>query len=469
VRDPEIVYYWQREFPLLKGKPQAPILTRLDTFLRPKLIRYMVAQRENRLDFGRIMNQKKIFLAKLAQGAIGEVNAYLLGALLVAKFHQLAMGRQEVAASERSPFYLYIDEFQNFVTPSMAAILSGARKYQLGLILAHQELRQLWSRDAEVASAVISNPCTRICFHLGDFDARKLAPGFSFFDAEDLQNLGVGEAICRVERAEYDFNLKTLPLPKISPESARSRREQLVRLSRERYGRSREEIKRELAQEFERTGPAQLLEKPRERPSPLPALRITSAPVPPPPVAPPETLPRQETLPGRGGQQHKYLQQLIKRWAESKGYRATVEKQILDGLGSVDVALEKGDQTVACEISVMSTPEQELGNIQKCLAAGFEHVVMVSSDKKTLSKGRELASSRLNADEIKRVQFLTPEDLFSFIDSLEAETLTKEEAVRGYKVKVQYRPVGEDEKQTRKQAISQVVLGALKRLRGGKK
>src|SRR5207249_10171342 len=137
----------------------------------------------------------------------------------------------------------------------------------LGLVLAHQELRQLWSKDAEVASAVISNPSTRICFRLGDFDAKKLAPGFSFFDAEDLQNLGVGEAICRVERAEYDFNLKMLPLPKVGPEAARSCRERLVRLSREHYGRSRDEVKQELAGEFEGTVPAQPPGKPKERPS----------------------------------------------------------------------------------------------------------------------------------------------------------------------------------------------------------
>src|SRR5437667_591592 len=158
------------------------------------------------------MSHVKIFLAKLAQGAIGEENSYFLGALLVSKIHQLVMGRQEIRESERKNFYLYIDEFQNFVTPTMASILTGARKYHLGLTLAHQELRQLWNRDTEVASAVTSNPCTRICFRLGDFDAQKLKEGFSFFDAQDLQNLGIGEAICRIERAEYDFNLNTLAL-----------------------------------------------------------------------------------------------------------------------------------------------------------------------------------------------------------------------------------------------------------------
>src|ERR1019366_7247490 len=122
--------------------------------------------------------------------------------LLVSKFQQLAMSRQQTAAALRRNFYLYIDEFQNFATPSMAAILSGARKYRLGLILAHQELHQLSCNAPAVASAVATNPYTRVCFRLGDEDAKKLASGFVSFEAIDLQNLGVGEAICRVERAE---------------------------------------------------------------------------------------------------------------------------------------------------------------------------------------------------------------------------------------------------------------------------
>jgi hypothetical protein len=465
VRDSEVVYYWEKEFSLLKGKPQAPILTRLDAFLRPKLIRHMVSQKENKLDFREIMDERKIFLAKLSQGAIGEVNAYLLGALLVSKFHQVAMSRQEVAVSERPPFYLYIDEFQNFVTPSMASVLSGARKYGLGLVLAHQELRQLASKDSEVASSVLSNPATRICFRLGDADAKKLAAGFSFFEAEDLQNLGVGEAICRVERAEYDFNLKTLPLPKTELAAARAHCERIIALSRERYGRRREEVEIEMP----RVG----TEVPPESKKEVRVVRDIPSHVVMPTVGPSRTAPSErvpalspEPLLGRGGQQHKYLQQLVKRWAESRGFRATIEKKILDGLGSVDVALERNSLTVACEISVNSTPEQEIGNIRKCIAAGFMHIVVVSSEKKTLGRARESITPELNESELKQVQFLTPDELFTFVDALEAGAQGKEETVHGYKVKVQYQPMKEQEKSSRRQAISEVVLKAMKRLRG---
>jgi type IV secretory pathway TraG/TraD family ATPase VirD4 len=175
-----------------------------------------------------------------------------LGTLLVSKLNQLALSRQEQRESERRNFYLYIDEFQNFITPSMTSILSGARKYRLGLILAHQDLRQLSSEDSQVASSVLSKPYTRMCFRLGDQDARKLAEGFSFFDTKDLQNLGTGEAICRIERADYDFNLKTSPLPKVDEVLAEERREQLISLSRQRYATPRADVEELLNRQWRR-------------------------------------------------------------------------------------------------------------------------------------------------------------------------------------------------------------------------
>lgn len=473
VRDPEIAYYWQKSFPLLVGKPQGPILTRLDTFLRPKLIRNMVAQRDQRFNLSAVMNEGKIFLAKLAQGAIGEENAHLLGTLLVSKFHQLALSRQEQVAASRRPFSLYIDEFHNFVTPSMASILSGARKYRLGLVLAHQELQQLSSRDADVASAVIANPYTRICFRLGDFDAKRLAEGFSFFDAKDLQNLKAGEAICRVERAEYDFNLRMFPLAPVDAPSAARARSEIVRHSRERYAMRREEIEAAAPPKIpsiaERPAPPPV-PQPRETPMSAPASRAVSGEKPAPRAAevsapPREHLPRE----GRGGPQHKYLQDLVRRWASSNGWKATVEKNILDGLGSVDVALEREAQSVACEISVSTGIEHEVGNIRKCLAAGFGHVVLIIPERKAVARAKDAVMAALNDDDAKKVRVLPPEDFFEFVGSLDAEVAGREGKVRGYKVKVQYRAVNDAEEKARKQAISGVIMGALKKLRNPRK
>jgi len=180
VQDPQIIYYWQKEFQLLKSSSIGPILTKLDAFLRPKVIRNMVSQKES-LPIAEFMDMKKIVLIKLSQGLIGSENSYLLGALLVSKIHQAAMARQLQAKDNRVPFYLYMYDFQHFITPSMSDILSGARKYQLGLVLVHQGMEQVIKHDGELAHALLANAGTRICFRLGNADAKKMEEGFSYF------------------------------------------------------------------------------------------------------------------------------------------------------------------------------------------------------------------------------------------------------------------------------------------------
>ncbi|NNE54901.1 MAG: TraM recognition domain-containing protein, partial [Flavobacteriales bacterium] len=248
-KDESIRYFWKHEFPLLRGKPQSSILIRLDTFLRQRLIRNIVCQKKSKLDFRSIMDNHKILLIKLSQGAIGEENSHLLGSLMVSKLHQIALSRQD---SHHRPFFsVYMDEFHNFITPSMESILSGVRKYNIGLVLAHQEFRQLLSRDQNVASSVLSNCYTRICFRLAETDSERLAKGFTFFEGKSFQNLGVGEAIVRIERADYDFNLKTALAQGIeAPESTR-RVEEVLTASRDTYATSRHQVESELARVFQ--------------------------------------------------------------------------------------------------------------------------------------------------------------------------------------------------------------------------
>lgn len=253
VRDSEVVYYWQKSFPhLTGGKSIGPILTRLDTFFAKKPIRHMMSQSENKLDFAQMMDTGKIFLAKLPVGLLGRENSYLLGALFMSKFQQTVMSRQAQQVSARRDFWLYVDEFADFITPSTAEILKGARKYRLGLTLAHHELHQL-EKDKEVASAVMSHPFTKIVFKVSDSDAKKLAEGFSHFEARDLQNLQTGHAICRVERSDFDFNL-TIPFPPAEDSDlAHARRTEVITASRRKYAMPRAEVEALLAKS--RLGP----------------------------------------------------------------------------------------------------------------------------------------------------------------------------------------------------------------------
>jgi excisionase family DNA binding protein len=132
-------------------------------------------------------------------------------------------------------------------------------------------------------------------------------------------------------------------------------------------------------------------------------------------------------LPGRGGDQHKYLQQLIKRWAEGRGYQVTLEKPVLDGLGIVDVVLEKiGCDAIACEISVTTPAEHELRNAEKCLAAGFEHLLMVAPDEDALGRVRARVAAVLSAKQLRKVRFVLPEQVFASVSAWEAGAAPQE-------------------------------------------
>ena len=485
VTDPEVTYYFQKEFSLLRGRPAAPLLTRLDAFLRPKLIRYMVGQRRSALDLRAVMDGRRIFLAKLAHGLVGEENSYLLGALLVAKFYELALARQAQAEGERTDFYLYIDEFHHFATPSLATLLSGARKYHLGLTLAHQELKQLAEREPALTSAVLTNPATRICFRVGTGDARALAPGFASFKPEDLENLGVGEAIGRFDRRDADFTLRTRLASPVDDAVAEQRREEILRCSRVAWARPRGEVEAELAatlghgtqpvRDREPTTTEAVAAEPPRPPSPRvtppaspasEALPSRAEDAPAPASAHVSSAPRATAVPpsGRGGREHKYLQHLVKRLAEDRGWRATVEAEALGGLGQVDVALERDGYRIAGEITVTTSDEHEVANIQKCLAAGYDEVVVVANQKKGLRSLERHAAEAFSAESVERVRFLSPEELVAYLDEKDA-TASRTQTVRGYKVRVNYKPVSAAEAKTRKDTISRVLAQGLRTVR----
>jgi excisionase family DNA binding protein len=131
---------------------------------------------------------------------------------------------------------------------------------------------------------------------------------------------------------------------------------------------------------------------------------------------------------GRGGPQHKYLQDLIRRWAEDRGYTVAIEKLVLDGLGIIDLVLERrGAEPIACEISVTTSPDHELQNAQKCLAAGLAHVFLVAPDKETLGRVRARAASVLPASQMKKVRFVLPEQVLASVSVLELQNVAAEE------------------------------------------
>ena len=239
VSDPSIKYYWLKEYPILKTSSIGSIITRLDTFLRPRSIRNMLVQKKA-LDFEGLCNSNKIILCKLSQGLIGTENSYLLGSLILSSIHQAMMRRQQQA--NRPPVFIYLDEFHHFITPSIKDMLSGVRKYNVGLTLSHQDIQQLQQEDAQLVHAVLGNISTRIVFRVGEQDARKLEDGFTDFVAMDLQNLGRGEAIVRIEQPQFSCSLDTIPLSSIDDEAALTIKDAIVAGSRSRYADTRDSV-----------------------------------------------------------------------------------------------------------------------------------------------------------------------------------------------------------------------------------
>lgn len=472
VSDPNVVYYWQKGFPQLGGnKSIGSVITRLDTFLSPESIRYMVAQRENRLDFGDIMNRGKIFLAKLSQGAIGKDNSHLLGSLIVAKLQSEAMARQRQAETARRYHWAYLDEFHDFLTPSLADSLSGVRKYRLGLVLGHQEMRQV-ERDPDVASALLSNAYTRVAFRVGDKDARTLEHGFAAFEAKDLQNLGTGEAICRVERSDFDFNL-SIPMPEAVDEVvAASVRARVIENSRRKYATPRAQIQAALAPVEPHEGPEPVAVAAAKREKKEVPAGVAREPVVEkiPPVPAPEPAVRSAAEPvrsldsGRGGAQHTAIQKRLKEAAEALGFRATVEKAILERAGSIDLALERSDMAIACEITISTTIDHEVGNVAKCVRAGWKNIAAIGVGPGKLVELREAVTMSLGADVASLVRYYLPDAFIEYLKDLPPPEppVPEVRTVKGYKVKTTFPKLSPTEAEAKENAALRLMADMMR-------
>jgi hypothetical protein len=469
IPDPEVQFFWRQEYPLIGARALGPILTRLNTFLRPKLVRNVIAQRNPRVTLEAAVNGRKIFLAKLSQGLIGRENAHLLGSLIVTKFHQVALARQSIATAVRAPFFLYMDEFQHFVTPSVDSLLTEARKYSIGLTLAHQTLHQL--RDVPtVEAAVTGNAHTRVIFRVGDDDARKLADGLSHFESKDLSNLKQGEAIVRLGLSGSDFNLRVLsPKAALSPdESVSSIRD----CSRQQFGMAADALAKELADSYGAVTPfAQERNEPTRAESLQSEVTERTADVRPPSVTPTEEglvqrrrhapTPATEKTEGRGGKDHKYLQHLVKRLAEERGFRATIEQPIPGGAGHVDIALVRHDRRIAVEVSVSTGREWEAKKITRYLEAGFHQFVLLTKTERLALSLKKHVTDTVAITDLSRVQIISADHIVEYLDQF--ETKHEESVVRGYRVKVKRQSIVPEDASRRRSDIANVIAQSVKK------
>jgi hypothetical protein len=233
--------FWINEFNRMDEKFQSeavsPILNKVGQFIASTNIRKTVNHAHSKVRIQDIMDQKKILIADLSSGKLGEDNSALLGAMLITQIQLSAMNRVFQTNDERTDFYLYVDEFQNFATEAFIKILSEARKFKLNLIVANQYMNQL---ERPIQDAILGNVGSIMSFVVGNQDAFILQKEFGTdFPAEDLVKLGRYQVICRLSidsETSQPFYATTLP-----PLSCKNQqRDKLIRTSQERWGKRKE-------------------------------------------------------------------------------------------------------------------------------------------------------------------------------------------------------------------------------------
>lgn len=264
--NPIVKDFWQKEAEKAGGEASlanmVPYITsKLTQFIANDMMRPIISQQVSTIDFRKVMDEGKILLINLSKGKIGETNSYLLGMVIVGKLLMAALSRVDMPESTRRDFYLYIDEFQNVTTDSISQILSEARKYRLDLTIAHQFIGQL---SEDISKAVFGNVGSMAAFRVGPEDAEFLEKQFEpIFSANDLVNVDNYSCFVRAlinNESTKAFNMKTYPPKEGRPEQVDTVKE----LSRLRYGRDKDVVRREIEERLDRANnPASFSDLPK--------------------------------------------------------------------------------------------------------------------------------------------------------------------------------------------------------------
>lgn len=477
-------FFETRFFDRSFNETKKQILTRLWGVLSNGTFERMFSHERNKVDLYEAMSEGKIVLINTAKELLTHDGAAIFGRFFIALIAQASLQRSALQPHERNPAFVYIDEAQDYFDDKIGHLLNQARKYRVGMVLAHQNLDQL---SLGLRSTVMSSTSIKLAGGVSAKDARALAEDMRC-DADFLQKMRKTR-----ERTEFacfvrNFTPKAVQvsvplgfveaLPRLPQESV----ERLIGANRKSYCAPVSDVNRLLE------GPVRKQTAPKApantaRPSRTDQ-EIEEPIIPPPeqgevtaerkdasaktrsptkrvlPVAHSIEVPTPVT-PGKGGRQHKYLQHLTKGLAEELGFRAVIEERILDGAGQVDVALYRGELKIACEISITTGSDQELRNIEKCFAAGFARVILIADEPRHLASLRKSIAAELDEAIAEQVTFCVATDLSAILQAGAPQVV--EQTVRGYRVRVKSGPSTGDDAAIRRKAIADVIVRSLKR------
>jgi len=247
IKDPVVKGFWTNEFSAsaeqYSKEAVVPIMNKVGQFIANPIVRNMIGQMNNSLNFAKFMDEGKIVLMNISKGKLGDENAALLGALFITKIQQAALERARIPEDERRDFYFYVDEFQNFATEAFSYILSEARKYHLDLTIAHQYIAQL---PEDVKATAFGNVGSLISFAVGGDDAAYLSKEFApVFSANDLISVSNREMYIKMSvdgKLTTPFSAKTITVPK----PKESFIQEILSHSRLTYGKNRVSVENEI-------------------------------------------------------------------------------------------------------------------------------------------------------------------------------------------------------------------------------
>ena len=476
--------FFDRQF----NETKKQILTRLWGVLSNTSLERMFSHPKNKVDIFELLNEGKIILINTAKDLLGQEGSAIFGRFFIALIAQAAVQRAALPPHERRSTFVYIDEAQDYFDENISNLLHQARKYRVGLIFAHQNLDQL---GAGLRSSVLASTSIKFAGGVSAKDANVLDSELRC-TAEFLMSQKKGRDFTEFACHVRNFTAKALsvhiPLGYVESLPTMSASEQAALFEENRALYSAPPVLPSDVPFAVTPHPAtaRATPEPRKAVAPLKPAAVAAdlqpemkpvAPEAAASVSPSATVsvearkgtPRESkegVQPGRGGQQHKYLQHLVKQLAEERGFRASIEETILDGAGRVDVSLIRGESRIACEISVTTNQDQELGNVEKCLAAGYTEVVLVGSNERHIKSLAKFVEENLDESERGRVRYVVPERLIEYLDSLGEVPPPTEQTVRGYKVRTVQQVVDPKEADARRQAIAQVIARSLKRDKG---
>ncbi|MDP3956216.1 MAG: type IV secretion system DNA-binding domain-containing protein [bacterium] len=422
ISDVSVKAFWEEEWAgysdRLASDAASAIQNKIGQFTANPFIRNIIGQPKSTFDMRAAMDEGKILIVNLSKGKIGEMNAQLLGSMLITKIYLSAMSRAQVSPTQLMnlpEFFLFVDEFQSFVSDSFADILSEARKYKLSLTIAHQYIEQM---PELVRSAVFGNVGTTIAFRVGPFDAEILekmfAPTFMALDVVALGFTQIYLSLMIDGVGSRPFSARSMP-PIPPPEV--SYKTQIIANSRMMYGRPREEVEQEIRDWFHEGRPLAKPPKPRQGSDALAPPR-SQRPAPPKNYPLPRSTPAPSPAPERKIEERRAPsnnQTKKKEERDSRPKNFAKKEDVKKSERPANPVQEEKARIIAEETKNQSSLRDAIAEAMKA-----------GAKKSNQGEGDESALSRPNHNEAKKAETNLAQDVSSARESSDREVSASE-------------------------------------------